>query len=452
MNEPGPDLHAIGRAVVLPGRGGMSAAPAAAGQAVTQVDAELALRVEAAVDEAALELLRADWERLWSEDIHADVFGSFDWFVNWWKHFGRRDSTAALVTRVQGELTGLSGIVYAPYVCVARTADGRAAAILPLVRAQVVFRGRRVRVLSVPVNSHAPRTCIAIGRDAGSTAPVALARHIAGLRDYDLVLFDGLNDAGGHVARLMGALTSCGLFAGPAGRWSHSYLRFDGAWDEFLLAQGRHFRKSLRQAERGLEKLGAVTVERYGAAEACRRGLPLFLGIDAASWKARDGESVAGHAALRSYYSELCSRLAVHDRCELWVLRVAVAAVACFFCLTAKGTCYTLKASFVDAIGSGGCSPGRVLLTDMARQLWSTDSAGMDFVSNVPFMERWANAGTTCVHAVFYRSRSAALGAKLADRGDAILRGARVFASRMRLPMQWWPGRRSGAGARGARP
>lgn len=381
--------------------------------------------VEMVTDEAALERLRGEWERLWCEDEGADVFASYDWFANWWRHFGGRESGAALVARGPGGLLAVPGQLHGLAVCVARDGQGRAAAVLPLVRARGVYRGCRARLLATPINSHAPRTGLVLARDARASTIGALARHIAELRDHDVLLLDGLRGSGGRHEALVRALRAQGLVMGASGQWAHSCVRFEGAREGLLAQKSKHFRKHLGQTTRALEKLGALAVERHAGQEAVERGLPLFLAIDAASWKATDGESIAAHAPLREYYVALCRRFAALGRCEIWVLRVGGVPAAAFLCLAAKGTCHTLKTSFDAAFTSSRRSPSHVLIGEMIRQSWQPQRRGIDFVGRLAFVERWANGETAYRHAAFYRSRWLPLRIALSER-------ARCAAMRLR--------------------
>ena len=55
------------------------------------------MKSEIICDLAGLHALRTEWDRLWSEDTTADIFGSFDWFLNWWTHFGKDEQPIALI-------------------------------------------------------------------------------------------------------------------------------------------------------------------------------------------------------------------------------------------------------------------------------------------------------------------------------------------------------------------
>jgi CelD/BcsL family acetyltransferase involved in cellulose biosynthesis len=66
-------------------------------------------QTEAVASLAALEALRAEWERLWAEAPQATPFQSPQWLLPWWKHVGDGElASVAVRCAGSGELVGLA--------------------------------------------------------------------------------------------------------------------------------------------------------------------------------------------------------------------------------------------------------------------------------------------------------------------------------------------------------
>lgn len=366
--------------------------------------AAAAIQVEIVRELAALPALRADWERLWSQDGTADIFASFDWFANWWRHFGHGEQSDALMVHDGHGLFAVPGREWTMRVCVVRDAQGAPLAILPLAHVHGVFAGIPCRVLATPVNDQAPRAGFIASRfDAEVVA--ALCEALLAERDWQMLLLLGLPAAGARVAALVEGMAGRGVPVASRISWGSAYLRFAGTYEQFV-AGGRklHFRRSLVKAENGLKKLGDLTLEAFTGARAVEIGMELFLEIDAASWKSHSGESVALTPNLRTYYLDLCGRLGSAGRAEVWVLRVGGTPAAAFFCLHDGRARYTLKSSFRETFG-GARSPTFVLLSRIIRQTWGSNATGIDFVGKVPFLDRWSNEEHIFEQALLCRDR-----------------------------------------------
>ena len=360
-----------------------------------------ALRVQIVRDLPGLKALERDWQRLWDQDQDSDIFASYDWFMNWWEHFGRGGCAATLASHDGPERAAFSSGAWQLRVFVVRDEDDTAFAILPLV---LKFKSAWRRILATPVNDHAPRAGL-IASQFGEDIVSALCWALTSTNEWDVLFLYGLPAKTNQLMQLVSGLRQRGLPSGPCDTWSHGYLRFQGTWEDFLKTKGRHFRKNLGQPERALEKLGELSLEKFAGSNAATRGLELFLTIDRASWKAREGESVGRDAALRDYYSDLCGSFGARGRAEVWVLRVGGEAAAAYLCLYDGRSRYTLKTSFSEVFGSSRRSPSHVLLGRIIRESWGTAAQGIDFVGKMQFVERWATEQRLFVSSVFYRSR-----------------------------------------------
>lgn len=389
------------------------------------------MRVEVLQDLARVQALQPAWDRLWSADATADVFATCDWFLNWWDHFGQGDQKDPIVTHDGADIVAAPGRGLQLHVCTVRDESDELIAVLPLVSVFGLFKGVPARILSTPVNGHAPRSGL-LARRYGPDVAACLCEALVSHGAWDVMLLEGLPSNCGRVRELISQLHARGFVPAEQTTWLQCYLRFQGNWQEFLASKRRHFRKRYEWAERDLAKLGELRVERFNGAEAATHGMALFLAIDRASWKAREGETIDSIAALERYYRGVCERLGTRSLAEIWVLLIGRKAAAAYICLYDGRSRYTLKTSFSETFGSSHHSPSKVLLGCIIRNSWGAGGEGIDFVGKMPFVERWANEGRRYEQAVFYRSRVWALRVLGRDKLRQIFRKAKTAAKHIR--------------------
>lgn len=379
---------------------------------------------------ASLDLLaglRAEWDMLWEQDPHADIFGSFDWFENWWAHFGHGEQREALVARDPGGPFGVPGRDWRLHVCVVRD-NGIAVALLPLLLVTADFRGARCRVLSTASNGQAPCAGL-LARRFDVEVAAALCDAI-GSASWDVLLLGGLAMDTGRSAILSGQLARRGFVPADPVAWGHTYLKCDGEWASFVAARGSNFRRSLKRNERVLARFGKVRVERFTGFRAAE-GLRIFQAVDAASWKSHGGEPIASETRLAAYYSGLVARLGASGRAETWVLYCSETPAAACVCVRDGRTRYTLKSSFGEAFGAASnASPGAYLIAEIVRSTWGERGMSINFVSRSALTERWTEHQVRYSQQVFTRDRLTAW------RLRAVAR-AQLAAARLRKALSY---------------
>lgn len=363
-----------------------------------------ALQAEIVRDRNALEQLQPEWNALWADDDDADVFGSSDWFANWWDHFGRGAQPAGLVCRNEVGAFAVHASRWQLNVCVVREA-GMALAILPLVLVSGRFRGAPCRMLATAGNGQAPRAAV-IARRFDLPVVRALCDAIVATR-WDVLILGGLAIGNGRARKLDECLESARLVRAHAVEWAHARLRPEGAWERALRDKGANFRRSLKRNARALSVRGELSIRCYTGDDAAE-GLRIFEDVDDASWKSRAGEAIASERRLAAYYEGLMTQLGARRRAETWVLYCGGTAAAACLCLRDARARYTLKASFREAFGAApNSAPGAHLIGEIVRATWE---AGLetDFVSQSPFTARWTSDELRYGQQLYYRSRTTA--------------------------------------------
>jgi hypothetical protein len=118
-------------------------------------------------------------------------------------------------------------------------------------------------------------------------------------------------------------------------------------------------------------------------------GLAAFDHIEAGSWKAVGGETIAASDG-RGHYTELVRRFGQIGACHLWLLRIDAEPAAAFITIAMSGTVYLLKTSYQLRFASARHAPSRVLLSHLIEHYWRAGWQLLDCVGRMPFVERWS--------------------------------------------------------------
>jgi CelD/BcsL family acetyltransferase involved in cellulose biosynthesis len=408
---------------------GTRRSPAAASPSPPSDPAGRALRVETIASVDALQRIRPEWQALWQADPDADVFRSWEWFDNWWRHFGHGERRAALVAVCADEWVPIPGADWRMRVLVVREPEGVPIALLPLVSVEGSFRETRGRIVSTPVNSHSLRAG-PIATRFDSAVCEALCEALCDDPDWDLLLLDGMPADCARARLLAGSLSGRGLVASSSASWENVWLSAEGRWSAYLASRARAFRMHLWQNERALAKLGALRLDCHADPLAIGTGFEAFLEVERGSWKARSGESIATVEDLRRRYAELVECLAQRGQVEIWILCVGDRPAAGLICLVDRHARYFYKLSYAEAYGgSSRLSPSQVLLGKVIERTWESGTPGYDFLGKLPFVSRWRSAERVFGHRLLQRAR----GTRIRDRVGRALQGL-LAGARPRRP------------------
>lgn len=140
------------------------------------------------------------------------------------------------------------------------------------------------------------------------------------------------------------------------------YIRLPDTADELLAARSSRFRANVRKARRSLETLGELSYRDHRGGQAgMDDAFAAMLGVEAASWKGREGSAIDARSDTLRFYRELALDGPARAWTRLATLRVGDRVVAAQLDLEAAGRRAGLRTSFVDDL-DGRQSPGLVLL------------------------------------------------------------------------------------------
>lgn len=154
-------------------------------------------------------------------------------------------------------------------------------------------------------------------------------------------------------------------------------------WDEGL---DRKFKSNLRNRERRLDKLGAVTFEVATAASGLEPALQAYYALDTESWKSRNGSAVFQQANVKTFYDYLVTR--APERIWIALLKVDGAPAAAHFLLVHDGTMFLQKTAYSPAFAP--YAPGQLLTARLIRHGIANGMRALDFLAaNMTWKSDW---------------------------------------------------------------
>ncbi len=272
-------------------------------------------------------------------------------------------------------------------VLLARDAQGRLCAALPLVERRRFLCGVPVRELTAAANAHSCRFDL-IASDAASAARAFLS-HLEADDGWDVLRLTDVPE-GGSAWRLLEAAQESGL---PTGTWESlrsPYLPLHASADAFEQTLSSKFRANCRRRRKRLEEKGRVTFEAVTGGELVDAHLEEGLALEAAGWKGRRGTAIAQSADTRGFYREL-AHVAKHEGwLSLFFLRLDGRPVAFHYGLRHGGRYLLLKPAYDEALSE--CSPGQLLMLEVVRTCVGERLTELDFLGpDMPWKREWTD-------------------------------------------------------------
>ena len=238
--------------------------------------------------------------------------------------------------------------------------------LVPLVAWRGRVRGLPVRYLGL---LDCPDSPVADLLHTGPATPVvrALLDHVCTRSDWDVL----------ELGRLpIGSATLKALETELPGRlpWRRAggdlspYLTVDGPWAAFYGSRSQRFKKTIRNIQNRLDRLGRVTVEEHPAVQPGDALFEEMIELTSRSWKADRGIAIATMPRMREFFGELSRRATERGWLAVWLLRLDGRPIAMEYQLRSGGVVYALRADYDLAYAAS--SPGSALNFAIARALF----------------------------------------------------------------------------------
>jgi CelD/BcsL family acetyltransferase involved in cellulose biosynthesis len=300
-------------------------------------------QVRRLTSEADMRAVAPVWSELSEQHGHAAPFATYDWF-----ECCRIAAPTPDVEVLQLEDAGVP-------VC-----------LIPLQRRTMRHRGLPTRYLSLLDCPDSPFGDL-VPAGGGQPLVATVLDHLTARSDWDIL----------ELGRLPAESPTLKVFEGElegrlryrrAGSEMSPYLAIDGSWQAFYGSRSPRFKKTIRNIQNRLARLGTITVEEHRTLDPQGRLLEEMIDLTGRSWKADRGVAIATMPRMREFFSELSRRAAEHGWLSLWLLRLDGRPIAMEYQLRANGVAYALRADY--DLAHAAASPGSSLNFEIARALF----------------------------------------------------------------------------------
>jgi CelD/BcsL family acetyltransferase involved in cellulose biosynthesis len=324
--------------------------------------------------------LASDWAELTGQSGCNTPFMSHDWFSCCWLA-AEKDSCSE--------------------IAVVQDAGGERVGFVPLRHRRTHLHGLPVRRLTL---MEAPDTPFNDVLAAGDVRLVirALLGHLEDRSDWDVLELRRLPIASPTLKALQAELDGR-LRWRQVGTLASPYLAIDGTWEAYYEARSQRFKKTVRNSQNRLERLGAVSIEEHRSVDVNGELFAEMIDLTARSWKAEHGVAIATMPRMREFFQELTRCASIRGWLSLWLLRLDGRLIAMEYQLQAGGVVNALRADYDMA--HAAASPGSVLSFVIARTLFQR--GGIQEYDMGPGLNeyklRWATGSRETVDLEVYR-------------------------------------------------
>jgi CelD/BcsL family acetyltransferase involved in cellulose biosynthesis len=276
-------------------------------------------------------------------------------------------------------------------------------ALVPLVRWRGRVHGLPARYLGL---LDCPDSPVADLLHTGAVEPVvrALLDHVTGRSDWD-VLELGRLPIGSAALKALETELPGRLPWRRAGGDLSPYLTVEGPWAAFYASRSQRFKKTIRNIQNRLDRLGRVTVEEHPAVTPGDGRFEEMIELTSRSWKADRAIAIATMPRMREFFGELSRRATECGWLAVWFLRLDGRPIAMEYQLRARGVVYALRADY--DLAHAASSPGSALNFAIARALFERGDVHeyqMGPGQN-EYKMRWASGCHETVRLQIYRPR-----------------------------------------------
>jgi CelD/BcsL family acetyltransferase involved in cellulose biosynthesis len=216
------------------------------------------------------------------------------------------------------------------------------------------------------------------------------------------------------------------------------YLDIRLSWDDYFKSLSSRRRYDFRNARKRLEAEGPVTVEISSPPrDQLDRLLTIAFGVEAASWKGRNGSALLYKTRLQAFFRLYAARACELGTLRLGFLKVGGNAIAMQLAVQHANRFWVLKIGYDENWKQ--YSPGMQLMMDTIRYAHETGCEGYEFLgSHEPWIEIWTKTTRVYDTLMHYPKSFFGFAALGIDGGTFI---ARKLATRLKTALV--PGQRA---------
>lgn len=325
--------------------------------------------------------LRDAWTDLLESTADNNVFQSFEYLWQWWKHYGFWNDLRVFVIRDGAEVVGVA----------------------PMMREYFTVFGRTMRKLvfiSTPMDMNRPK--LLFGNNAASCLSALLAWFHQHADEWDIVDIDEqpANETTQAIRRNFeerGCLVADTETLCP-------YVALEGSWERFLAARTRKMRSNINRLRRRLSEQGELRLRRFTTWPEVEAGLKTHCEVESRSWKAKKMLDLASDKSSYFFHRSLARAFGQGQQFELRVLECGTRPIASTYGLVHGRKFQSLKIAH-DA-DFDRYSPGTVLESFELEDLFGKDLDCYEFMGSFLANKlRWTTEVHKTVNLHVYRRR-----------------------------------------------
>lgn len=352
-----------------------------------------AIDIEVVSDHGRFLELKPEWDLLLARlGEEASVFLSHYWLDCWWRHFAGAAKLHLLVLR----------------------RDGRALAILPLIRRRFSLYGLPVRCICFPENGNTLHSDLLVGEAERGECLAELFSYLEqNRREWDLVHLYRMSGDSPNLAAALELLGEGGLKHHLRRVYASPYLEVAGGWQAFHAGRSVRVRKTLRNVRNSLERAGRLEVVRVASWEEFLERREAIFQVASRSWTQKAGDSLATPVN-RAFFEDLAREAAREGGLRVWLLLLEGRPAAFEYHLRGFGKEHALRASFDQELA--GLSPGAYLEMELLREIYDEPQgvARFDFGGSIdPYKKRWSDQARELVQLQLFNAEPYSRGCSL---------------------------------------
>lgn len=292
---------------------------------------ELALTVREVTSVEEFSAVASDWDAVAKTAARPNLFLTHAWLHNWWQCHEDDDRQLLAV------------LVYA---------GNRVIGIAPFMKSTGRMMGlpvRRIEFLTMNAIAASPANC------SGTLDITATCRHdeviacvLQHLRKnhrWDYLRLHPLPEHSRTIGILERDARSYGMDVRSKSAFANSCLHMEQGWEQFTGTLSKQFKRTMRQHEQKLLKLGNVKFVEYRTPLEVEVMYNDVLEIEKASWKWGKGVAI-NSVAFRDFYKRFAIEAARNGWMRLWMLELDGRNIAYDYCVMFHGSVLSLKKSY----------------------------------------------------------------------------------------------------------
>jgi CelD/BcsL family acetyltransferase involved in cellulose biosynthesis len=320
--------------------------------------------------------LKVEWDEMVGRTEDGNVFQSFDYLWQWWKHYGFWNELRIVVIRDGDRVIGLVPLMMEYFPVFGRTM-------------------RKLMFVTSPMDMNRPKFIFA--ENAGRCLPAFLGWLRQHDGDWDILDIDEQRDtAMTEILRQEFATMRCLVAESET---LCPYIELQGGWPGFLAGLSKKMRGNVNRLRRRLAEQGAVEVRRITSWPELDAAMDVHCEIESKSWKARKELDLSSDKSSYFFHKGLARVFGEEGAFELRILDCDGRPIASTYGIVRDGVFQSLKIAHDSKFDR--FSPGTVLESHELESLFDKRVSRYEFMGSFLANKlRWTSTvhKTTNIH------------------------------------------------------